>query len=178
MDCLDYDEYEIVVKTSSVKLNKHFVSKSDVLTNLINDTLDDTNIIVFPDTFDIESLKKCYEFYLLIKDLKILNEENQEVSYLDYKDFHLDRLIERYSNLNLDIPHKEVFDNLSSNKDFLNSLLGIMKVNDFLNLQVINKMLSPIYSNLILNIDYNEKVKIFKKIRTKLGHLNPDPNEN
>lgn len=177
MEKFKYDNYKIKVKDSSLLLSKNFIRKSDVLTNLIYDTYDDSNIIIFPDDFDIESLKKCYDFYKEIKDLTIKDLQNNDVLFVDYIENNLGDIKERYSSKNIKIPCYRVFKKYSESKDFVSNLGRIIKINDFLNLQSITRMMAPIISNLLINLPYNNKVKIFKKMRIRLKHLNPDPEE-
>lgn len=177
MDKLKYDNYEIKVKDSSLLLSKHFISKSDVLTNLINDTLDDSNMIILDDNFDIESLRKSYTYYQEIKDLMIKDSENNDISFVDYIENNLGDIKDRYSSKNIEIPHFEVFKKYSESKDFMSNFKKIIRFNDYLNLQSISRMMSPIISNLLINLPYDTKVKVFKEMRIKLGHLNRDPDE-
>ena len=176
MDNLEYDNYEIKVKDSSVLLPKDFIRKSDVLTNLILDT-SGSNLIILDEYFDIESLRKSYTFYQEIKDLMIKDLDGNDISFIDYIENNLGDIKYRYSSKNIKIPHFEVFKKYSDSKDFMSDLKKILQLIDFLNIKSIKYMLSPVISNLLINLPYDKKVPVYKEMRFKLGHLNRDPDE-
>ena len=174
MNNIKYDNYEIIKKgsNSSFTVSAHFIMKSDVLTNLIIDSVEDSNIIKFPENFDIESLKKSYNFYQEIKDLTIKDSHNNDIPFVDYIEHNLDDIKNRYSSKNIDIPHFEVFKKYSESQDFMSNFKNIIKLNDFLNLESITRMMAPIISIFMINLPYDMKVEVFKEMRIKLGHLN------
>jgi hypothetical protein len=99
-------KYILLCKKFRAVVPYYFIESCDVFKNMFEVTYSDEDNNIFPitDDFSIQEFKNYYNIYHDIYKLKVKNNEDEEMSYLDYMTNHTDEFIERYTNKNEEPP--------------------------------------------------------------------------
>ena len=105
-------------KDYKVQTSHDFVYSCKVFTNMFEDLEDnehnEDNIIPIVNSFKEDEFKMYINFFEDLNKLKVKNNLDEELSYLDYIIDFRDEYIENYTNKNADPPHLEYISNMFS----------------------------------------------------------------
>ena len=151
---------------SILKVEQEFIKNSNTLSNLLDDLNSWDSSEPIPLRLDHNKLSKLYSFYLEVKDL-MCDGEKLIIMLRD----NLDKYINKYPKWNKDPP---CFDKLYEfyQKLSIEEIYEFIKITDFLDMPGLTRIIGIIYAIHIKNMNnYDEKVKIFRKMRERLGHI-------
>lgn len=155
------------------KVPKKFIEKSSYFKNMIEDTYcdgdeDDDNILPIPNKF-IDSIE---DFISIFNDFEKIMVKNIPIT--DYLETDIDKYIKSFPEQNIMPPFTKQIISLSK-KYNIKTLKLIIQLCDFLDLQSLIYSIGLIIAQKIKDIkNFDEKVKVIKKMRYKLGHITTD----
>jgi len=155
------------------KVPKKFIEKSSYFKNMIEDTYcdgdeDDDNILPIPNKF-IDSIESLISIFNDFETLMVKN-----IPITDYLEKDIDKYIQSFPEQNIMPPFTKQIIKLSE-KYSVKTLKLIIELCDFLDLQCVIYATGLIIAQKIKDIkNFYQKVKVFKKIRYKLGHITTD----
>lgn len=155
------------------KIPKKFIEKSSYFKNMIEDTYgdgdeDDDYILPIPNKF-IDSIESLISIFNVFETIMVKN-----IPITDYFEKDIDKYIQYFPEQNIMPPFTKQIIELSE-KYSIKTLKAIIELCDFLDLQCVIYATGLIIAQKIKDIKYfDQKVKVFKKMRYKLGHITTD----
>lgn len=131
---MEHNYFTLVNELYSVKVSPEFVFSCEVFTNMFEDTGDNNNSESIPITNKIseEDLKMYIQFFEDINSIKVKNNSNNLISYLDYIIDYREEYIENYTNKNVDPPYTEKVYEMFTSK-YKENVSKIFEIDKFLN---------------------------------------------
>ena len=150
----------------TLEVSENFIKRSKTLKNLMDDLNCWENKTPIPIKVDFSILK---EFYSIFQEVETLKCDDKYI--FDYLVDDLDIFIERYPQKNKEPPFQdkilELYEKLS-----LDTVREYIKIADFMDMMCMTRFISLVFAVYIKNMDdYEEKVNIFRTMRTRLGYL-------
>ena len=159
--------YILQNKENTLKVDEYFVKNSGTISNMLTDLDDWNSNEPIPLPIDFKDFGKYYSLYQEVKDIVC---EGKKI--MEYLQENLNDYIEKYPQKNIDPPFYDKILELSK-KLSLEDITEYIKIADFLDMLGLTRIISLIYSVYLKNIeDYDDKVKIYKRMRQRLGHIN------
>lgn len=92
---------------NEIKAPYEFVTSCITFTSMFEDTggIDNSEGIPITDMFSIEEVNQYIKLFIDMNSLRVSNNNNVEMSYLDYIIDYREEYIKNYTNKNLDPPH-------------------------------------------------------------------------
>lgn len=153
------------------KVSKKLIKQSSYFKNMIEDTYcdgDDDNILPIPNKF-IDSIESLISIFNDFETIMVKN-----IPITDYLEKDINKYIQSFPEQNIMPPFTKQIISLSQ-KYNVKTLKLIIQLCDFLDLQSVIYVTSLIIAQKIKDIkNFDQKVKVFKKMRYKLGHITTD----
>ena len=102
-------DFVLLLGEEKIKAPYEFVTSCITFISMFEDTggMNDSEPIPITDRFTVEEVSQYIKLYMDMYSLKVSNDSQVEMSYLDYIIDYREEYIKNYTNKNLDPPHCE-----------------------------------------------------------------------